>query len=56
MGLGKTWHWFKVTFVSLIAAATHVFITWLICAETAVCGELIMHRCLRTVIDVCLGI
>jgi hypothetical protein len=59
MGFSKTPQWSKVMFISLFlltaAAATLVIITQVTCAGNAMCGKLIIYRCVRTETDIILS-
>jgi hypothetical protein len=55
MDFSKTHHWLKVVHIPLLptAAAT---LTKLIYAGNATCGKLIVHRCIRSAVNILLSI
>jgi len=54
MGFTKTYHCCKFMFIFLfdIAARTLTIITQIVYAGNAMCGKLVIHRCIRTKLDV----
>jgi hypothetical protein len=59
MSLGKTFHWFKVTFAShliLPTGAAHTTVTHFTYIEDATCDQIIAYRCTSTDVDILLSV